>query len=80
MPADEVELPDSLRARLPGVHGFVQRLFLPLVYLQMTSTTSTPGWPRKHVYKQAIYAQRGAILDTNNEVWRQHSVETVVAA
>src|SRR5438046_135208 len=34
----------------------------------------------KHVYKQAIYAERGSILDANNEVLAHNiPVETVVA-
>ena len=34
----------------------------------------------KHVYKQPIYAERGAIIDANNEVLAHNvPVETVVA-
>jgi cell division protein FtsI/penicillin-binding protein 2 len=52
-----------------------------LVYLQMIKHDEYAGLAaEKHVYKQAIYAQRGAILDANNEVLAHNTpVETVVA-
>jgi cell division protein FtsI/penicillin-binding protein 2 len=52
-----------------------------LVYLQMTKHDEYAGLAaEKHVYKQAIYAERGSILDANNEVLAHNTpVETVVA-
>jgi cell division protein FtsI (penicillin-binding protein 3)/stage V sporulation protein D (sporulation-specific penicillin-binding protein) len=52
-----------------------------LVYLQMIKHDEYAGLAAdKHVYKQAIYAERGAILDANNEVLAHNTpVETVVA-
>jgi cell division protein FtsI/penicillin-binding protein 2 len=52
-----------------------------LVYLQMIKHDEYAGLAaEKHVYKQAIYAERGAILDANNEVLAHNTpVETVVA-
>ncbi|CAN5555953.1 penicillin-binding protein [soil metagenome] len=52
-----------------------------LVYLQMVKHDEYAGLAaEKHVYKQSIYAERGAILDVNGEVLA-HNVpgETVVA-
>src|SRR3979409_1686784 len=52
-----------------------------LVYLQMIKHDEYAGLAaEKHVYKQAIYAERGSILDANNEVLAHNPpVETVVA-
>src|ERR1700704_4374723 len=52
-----------------------------LVYLQMIKHDEYAGLAaEKHVYKQAIFAERGAILDANNEVLAHNTpVETVVA-
>src|SRR3984893_16335222 len=52
-----------------------------LVYLQMIKHNEYAGLAaEKHVYKQAIYAERGSILDANNEVLAHNApVETVVA-
>ncbi|HEV8185740.1 MAG TPA: penicillin-binding protein 2 [Chthoniobacterales bacterium] len=52
-----------------------------LVYLQMVKHDEYAGLAaEKHVYKQSIYAERGAILDANGEVLA-HNVpgETIVA-
>ncbi|MEY2504543.1 MAG: hypothetical protein QOG27_823 [Verrucomicrobiota bacterium] len=52
-----------------------------LVYLQMIKHDEYAGLAaEKHVYKQAIFAERGSILDANNEVLAHNTpVETVVA-
>jgi len=52
-----------------------------LVYLQVIKHDEYAGLAaEKHVYKQNIYAERGPILDTNNEVLAHNiPVETVVA-
>src|SRR6202047_461587 len=52
-----------------------------LIYLQMIKHDEYAGLAaEKHVYKQVIYAERGAILDANNEVLAHNvPVETVVA-
>ena len=52
-----------------------------LVYLQVIKHDEYAGLAaEKHVYKQIIYAERGAILDANNEVLAHNiPVETVVA-
>ena len=52
-----------------------------LIYLQMIKHDEYAGLAaEKHVYKQAIYAERGSILDANNEVLAHNTpVETVVA-
>jgi cell division protein FtsI/penicillin-binding protein 2 len=52
-----------------------------LVYLQMSKHQEYAGLAaEKHVYKQTIYAERGSILDANNEVLAHNApVETVVA-
>jgi cell division protein FtsI/penicillin-binding protein 2 len=52
-----------------------------LVYLQMTKHDEYAGLAaEKHVYKQPIFAERGSILDANNEVLAHNTpVETVVA-
>jgi cell division protein FtsI (penicillin-binding protein 3) len=52
-----------------------------LVYLQMNKHDEYAGLAaEKHVYKQAIFAERGAIFDANNEVLAHNTpVETVVA-
>src|ERR1700681_2942330 len=52
-----------------------------LVYLQMIKHDEYAGLAaEKHVYKQAIYAERGSILDANNEILAHNiPVETVVA-
>src|ERR1700726_4785872 len=52
-----------------------------LIYLQMIKHDEYAGLAaEKHVYKQIIYAERGAIFDANNEVLAHNGpVETVVA-
>ncbi len=52
-----------------------------LIYLQMIKHDEYAGLAaEKHVYKQTIYAERGEILDANNEVLAHNvPVETVVA-
>src|SRR6195256_6671358 len=52
-----------------------------LIYLQMIKHDEYAGLAaEKHVYKQTIYAERGAVLDANNEVLAHNvPVETVVA-
>src|SRR5213596_3757844 len=52
-----------------------------LIYLQAIKHDEYAGLAaEKHVYKQIIYAERGAILDANNEVLAHNiPVETVVA-
>jgi len=52
-----------------------------LVYLQMIKHDEYAGLAaEKHVYKQAIYAERGSILDANNEILAHNiPVETMVA-
>jgi cell division protein FtsI (penicillin-binding protein 3)/stage V sporulation protein D (sporulation-specific penicillin-binding protein) len=52
-----------------------------LVYLQIVKHDEYSGLAaEKHVYKQSIFAERGAILDANNEVLAHNiPVETVVA-
>ena len=52
-----------------------------LIYLQMIKHDEYAGLAaEKHVYKQSIYAERGAIVDRNNEVLA-HNIpgETIVA-
>jgi cell division protein FtsI (penicillin-binding protein 3)/stage V sporulation protein D (sporulation-specific penicillin-binding protein) len=52
-----------------------------LIYLQMLKHDEYAGLAaEKHVYKQPIFAERGSILDANNEVLAHNTpVETVVA-
>src|SRR5881398_1710840 len=52
-----------------------------LIYLQAIKHDEYAGLAaEKHVYKQIIYAERGTILDANNEVLAHNvPVETVVA-
>src|ERR1700681_1751842 len=52
-----------------------------LVYLQMIKHDEYAGLAaEKHVYKQTIYAERGTVLDANDEVLAHNvPVETVVA-
>src|SRR5260370_25456794 len=52
-----------------------------LIYLQMIKHDEYAGLAaEKHVYKQIIFAERGAIFDANNEVLAHNvPVETVVA-
>src|ERR1700682_3279455 len=52
-----------------------------LIYLQMLKHDEYSGLAaEKHVYKQPIFAERGSILDANNEVLAHNTpVETVVA-
>jgi cell division protein FtsI/penicillin-binding protein 2 len=52
-----------------------------LIFLQMIKHDEYAGLAaEKHVYKQTIYAERGAIFDTNNEVLAHNApVQTVVA-
>src|SRR5207253_6869760 len=52
-----------------------------LIYLQVIKHDEYAGLAaEKHVYKQSIYAERGAILDANHEILAHNiPVETVVA-
>src|SRR5881296_4312208 len=52
-----------------------------LIYLQAIKHDQYAGLAaEKHVYKQPIFAERGTILDANNEVLAHNvPVETVVA-
>src|SRR3979411_421361 len=52
-----------------------------LIYLQMIKHDQYAGLAaEKHVYKQPIFAERGVILDANNEVLAHNvPVETVIA-
>jgi cell division protein FtsI (penicillin-binding protein 3) len=52
-----------------------------LIYLQMVKHADYAGLAaEQHVYKQTIYAERGSILDANNELLASNvPVETVVA-
>ena len=52
-----------------------------LIYLQIFEHDEYAGLAaEKHVYKQIIYAERGTILDANDEVLADNiPVETVVA-
>src|SRR5204863_5717158 len=52
-----------------------------LIYLQVIKHDEYAGLAaEKHVYKQTIYAERGTILDANNEVLAHNvPVETVIA-
>src|SRR2546427_2894364 len=52
-----------------------------LIYLQMIKHDEYAGLAaEKHVYKQTIYAERGTILDANNDVLAHNvPVQTVVA-
>jgi cell division protein FtsI/penicillin-binding protein 2 len=52
-----------------------------LIYLQMVKHDEYAGLAaEKHVYRQTIFAERGAILDANNELLANNvPVETVVA-
>src|SRR5438128_11510201 len=52
-----------------------------LIYLQAIKHDEYAGLAaEKHVYKQIIYAERGMILDANNEVLAHNiPVETIVA-
>jgi len=52
-----------------------------LIYLQMVKHDEYAGLAaEKHIYKQCIYAERGAILDANSEVLAHNvPVQTVVA-
>src|SRR5213594_3508003 len=51
-----------------------------LIYLQVIKHDEYAGLAaEKHIYKQTIYAERGTILDGNNEVLAHNvPVETVV--
>src|SRR5437867_12335900 len=51
-----------------------------LSYLQVIKQDEYAGFAaEKHIYKQTIYAERGTILDANNEVHAHNvPVETVV--
>ena len=64
-----------------GFAGLFSAFSFRLVYLQMIKHDEYSGLAaEKHVYKQAIYAERGSILDANNEVLAHNTpVETVVA-
>src|SRR6266446_8949205 len=52
-----------------------------LIYLQMIKHDEYAGLAaEKHIYKQTIFAERGAIFDANQEVLAHNvPVETVVA-
>src|SRR6059058_711342 len=75
----------SARIRCALVCLFFTALFslfsFRLIYLQMIKHDEYAGLAaEKHVYKQPIFAERGSILDANNEVLAHNTpVETVVA-
>ena len=64
-----------------GFAGLFSLFSFRLVYLQMIKHDEYAGLAaEKHVYKQPIFAERGTILDANNEVLAHNTpVETVVA-
>src|SRR5438477_12260703 len=64
-----------------GFIGLFSIFSFRLVYLQAIKHDEYAGLAaEKHVYKQMIFAERGAILDANNEVLAHNTpVETVVA-
>src|SRR5260370_4337593 len=64
-----------------GVIGVVSIFSFRLIYLQAIKHDEYAGLAaEKHGYKQIIYAERGTILDANNEVLAHNiPVETVVA-
>src|SRR5215212_8927534 len=64
-----------------GFAGLFSVFSFRLVYLQMIKHDEYAGLAaEKHVYKQPIFAERGSILDANNEVLAHNTpVETVVA-
>jgi len=58
-----------LRAGVRCFHRAVQHFFFSLIYLQAIKHDEYAGLAaEKHVYKQIIHAERGTILDANNEV------------
>src|SRR5881392_4503430 len=61
--------------------GLFSAFSFRLIYLQVVKHDEYAGLAaEKHVYKQIIYAERGTILDANNEVLAHNiPVETVVA-
>src|SRR5215211_8507070 len=61
--------------------GLFSAFSFRLVYLQLIKHDEYAGLAaEKHVYKQTIYAERGAILDANGEVLADNIPgETVVA-
>src|SRR5437870_12910540 len=64
-----------------GVIGLFSMFSFRLIYLQAIKHDEYAGLAaEKHVYKQIIHAERGMILDANNEVLAHNiPVETVVA-
>src|ERR1043166_5804608 len=64
-----------------GFIGLFSIFSFRLIYLQAIKHDEYAGLAaEKHVYKQVIHAERGTILDTNNEVLAHNvPVETVVA-
>src|SRR5260370_39504597 len=64
-----------------GVIGVVSIFSFRLIYLQAIKHDEYAGLAaEKHVYKQIIHAERGTILDANNEVLAHNiPVQTVVA-
>lgn len=64
-----------------GFAGLFSLFSFRLVYLQMIKHDEYAGLAaEKHVYKQPIFAERGTILDANDEVLAHNTpVETVVA-
>src|ERR1700759_3913464 len=75
----------SSRTRCALVCGVFIALFsvfsFRLIYLQAIKHDEYSGLAaEKHVYKQVIHAERGIILDANNEVLAHNvPVETIVA-
>src|SRR5712671_1662594 len=69
------------RSRCALVCCFFSAFSFRLIYLQVIKHDEYAGLAaEKHVYKQIIYAERGTILDANNEVLAHNiPVETVVA-
>src|SRR5712671_1670497 len=68
------------RSRCALVCCFFSAFSFRLIYLQVIKHDEYAGLAaEKHVYKQTIYAERGTILDANNEVLAHNvPVETVV--
>ncbi len=64
-----------------GFVGLFSLFSFRLIYLQMVKHDEYAGLAaEKHVYKQTIYAERGSIVDANNDVLADNvPVQTVVA-
>jgi len=65
----------------PGFVALFSLFSFRLIYLQMVKHDQYAGMAaEKHVYKQAIYAERGSIVDSNGDVLADNvPVQTVVA-